>query len=102
MNKFFHNSALWKRIKSDDASERLIAQYGLYASAEAIRIISILLQPFMPERMRFALDLMQVPDSKRTFAQAELGADFSYGPPAVEPGVKGSPEVIFPILLSDN
>jgi methionyl-tRNA synthetase len=71
-------------------------------SAESIRIMAILLQPFMPERMKAALDLMEVDESNRTFDHAVVGADMSYGPGALAADVKPSVDVVFPMLLSSH
>ncbi|KIV78489.1 methionine-tRNA ligase [Exophiala sideris] len=103
-NKYFHNSALWGLIGTKDPKELRLAHYGVYMSAESIRIIAILLQPFMPEKMKTALDMIEVDDSKRTFNHAQLGADFTYGclPPDPEPGRRKPAEQLFPVLLSDN
>ncbi|KIW17880.1 methionine-tRNA ligase [Exophiala spinifera] len=123
-NKFFHNAALWGRMNTTDPGERQLAHYGVYMSAEAIRIVAILLQPFMPERMKVALDMMEVDESKRTFGHARVGADWTYGclppapaaaqpPPSTDGGKNnnnrkkaksagaGAPQ-LFPMLLSDN
>jgi methionyl-tRNA synthetase len=43
----------------------------LYATAEVVRQIAILLQPFMPDSAGKLLDLLAVPAEKRSFA--ELG-----------------------------
>ncbi|OQU99506.1 hypothetical protein CLAIMM_05133 [Cladophialophora immunda] len=101
-NKFFHNTGVWKIIKSADPETRRIANYVLFTSAESIRIMAILLQPFMPERMKAALDLMEVSESKRAFEDAVFGADFAYGPPALEANAKASADVVFPMLLSSH
>ncbi|KIX00137.1 methionine-tRNA ligase [Rhinocladiella mackenziei CBS 650.93] len=101
-NKFFHNAALWKRFQTEDPEELRLARYSLFMSAESIRIIAILLQPFMPERMKVALDMMEVHESRRTFEHTRVGADFIYGPPTFEADTKASTEVIFPMLLSAN
>lgn len=103
-NKYFHNSALWGLIGTKDPKELRLAHYGVYLSAEAVRIIAILLQPFMPEKMKTALDMMEVDESKRTFNHAQLGADFTYGCPPPEPdlGKRKGPQPLFPVLLSDN
>ncbi|KIW84582.1 methionine-tRNA ligase [Fonsecaea pedrosoi CBS 271.37] len=99
-NKLFHNSEVWKLIKSTDPETRRIANYILFTSADSIRVMAILLQPFMPQRMKAALDLMEVDESRRTFDDAVFGADFTYGPPALGPDAKASTEVVFPMLLS--
>jgi methionyl-tRNA synthetase len=72
-------------------------------SAESIRITAILLQPFMPEKMKVALDMMKVDESKRTFGHAQVGADWTYGPPSAQPSSEKRPvEQLFPVLLSAN
>ena len=62
--------------------------------------MAILLQPFMPDRMKAALDLMEVDPLKRTFDFAVIGADMTYGPPGLAIEAKSSEGVIFPMLLS--
>ncbi|KIX93299.1 uncharacterized protein Z520_10942 [Fonsecaea multimorphosa CBS 102226] len=99
-NKFFHNTEVWKIIKSADPETRRIANYVLFTSAESVRIMAILLQPFMPERMKAALDLMEVDESKRSLDDALFGADFTYGPPALKADSRSAGGVIFPMLLS--
>ncbi|KIW62105.1 methionine-tRNA ligase [Exophiala xenobiotica] len=105
-NKYFHNSALWRRIDATNPKELRLAHYGVYLTTESIRIIAILLQPFMPEKMKAALDTMEVAESKRTFEHAQLRADFTYGclPPEPEPDKKKrkSGDQLFPVLLSDH
>jgi methionyl-tRNA synthetase len=44
----------------------------LYVTAEILRIIAIMAQPFMPASMEMLLDLLNVPASERTFAHAEI------------------------------
>lgn len=70
----------------------------LYMSAESIRITAILLQPFMPEKMKVALDMMNVDDYKRSFDHAAVGADLTYG----LPDKTKTQEVLFPMLLSSH
>ena len=79
-----------------------MGQRALFLSAESVRIMAILLQPFMPDRMKAALDLMEVDESKRSFEYAQIGADLDYGPPAAPADLKSSASVVFPILLSSH
>ena len=79
-----------------------MGQRVLFMSAESIRIMAILLQPFMPDRMKAALDMMEVDESKRTFEYAEFGADLEYGPPALPAETKPAADIVFPILLSSH
>ena len=76
-NKFFNDKAPWKLAK-----EGKIDEMGgiLYASSEIIRIVSIILFPVMPNKMReirsvFSLDDSTLTlDNARTFYEIEPGA----------------------------
>ncbi|KAL8850056.1 MAG: hypothetical protein Q9221_004982 [Calogaya cf. arnoldii] len=72
----------------------------IYLCAESIRICGILLQPVMPQRMKDLLDLMGVDEGRRTFQDAAVGKDVTYGVPMVEVG-RGREGVVFPPLDSD-
>ncbi|KAL8648210.1 MAG: hypothetical protein Q9226_006089 [Calogaya cf. arnoldii] len=72
----------------------------IYLCAESIRICGILLQPVMPQRMKHLLDLMGVDEGRRTFRDAAVGKDVTYGVPMVEVG-RGREGVVFPPLDSD-
>ncbi|RVX73402.1 hypothetical protein B0A52_03044 [Exophiala mesophila] len=100
-NKFFHNSTPWRHIQSKDAKLHRLAQMTVYLSAESVRIVSILLQPFMPGQMQKALDMMGVLESNRTFQYALVGADLDYGTDAFVPSPEKprAPE-LFPKLIS--
>ncbi|KEF51904.1 methionyl-tRNA synthetase [Exophiala aquamarina CBS 119918] len=97
-NKFFHEAQLWDLLHSESAEEKLVAHYSLYITTETLRIISILLQPFIPEKAKAALDMMNVDESWRTFADARVGADFLYGTDAYKTENRSPP--LFPALLS--
>lgn len=49
MNKYIDENAPWKLAKADDAASRATLELTLYSCLEAVRIVSILVQPFMPE-----------------------------------------------------
>jgi methionyl-tRNA synthetase len=51
----------------------------IYNCAESIRIVGILLQPYMPIKASQLLDMLGVDESKRTFDHAKIGADGTYG-----------------------
>ena len=101
-NSFFQNTAVWRLIDSLDLGTKNLGQRVLFMSAESVRIMAILLQPFMPDRMTAALDLMEVDQSKRTFEYAQVGADLDYGPPTLPADTKPSAGVVFPMLLSSH
>lgn len=101
-NAFFQNTAAWRIIASKDPETTKMGLRVLFISAESIRIMAILLQPFMPNRMKAALDLMEVDESRRTYDFAEIGADSDYGSPAAPANTKPMTDVIFPMLLSSH
>jgi methionyl-tRNA synthetase len=63
-NGYFAEQAPWALAKTDPARQGTV----LYVTAEALRQIAILAQPFMPASMGKLLDLLAVPDGERSFA----------------------------------
>lgn len=70
----------------------------IYHCAESLRICGILLQPYMPAKMKQLLDMLGVAENARLYVNAGLGMDQDYGEPKYEIG-KGT-EVLFPSLTS--
>ncbi|KAJ9602411.1 methionyl-tRNA synthetase [Cladophialophora chaetospira] len=101
-NALFQNTAVWRLLSGQGPEARKMGQRVLFMSAESVRIMAILLQPFMPDRMKAALDLMEVDESKRSFQYAEIGADLDYAPAVVPVDTKGFIDVVFPMLLSSH
>ena len=63
-NRYFAGEAPWALAKTDPARQGTV----LYVTAEVLRQIAILAQPFMPASAGKLLDLLAVPDGERTFA----------------------------------
>jgi methionyl-tRNA synthetase len=63
-NRYFAGEAPWALAKSDPARQGTV----LYVTAEAIRQVAILAQPFMPTAAAKLLDLLAVPLAERQFA----------------------------------
>jgi methionyl-tRNA synthetase len=63
-NRYFAGAAPWALAKIDPAKQGTV----LYVTAEVIRQVAILSQPFMPQSAAKLLDLLGVPASERTFA----------------------------------
>ncbi len=63
-NRYFAGEAPWALAKTDPARQGTV----LYVTAEVLRQIAILAQPFMPASAGKLLDLLAVPDTERTFA----------------------------------
>jgi len=83
-NKFFQAAEPWNLIKLDDAESKAQLHQVIYAASEAARVACILLQPFMPDKMRQALDQLEVAPDKRGFEYAAYGKDISYAGQASE------------------
>jgi methionyl-tRNA synthetase len=66
-NRYFASEEPWVKRKSDPARMQTI----LYVTAEVLRIVAIMTQPFMPDSMAKLLGLLSVPEDARTFANAE-------------------------------
>ena len=69
----------------------------VYHCAEAIRIVGILLQPFMPGKAADLLEMIGVDKSRRTFAHTYLGIDETYGDAKIPVG-KDAWSALFPPL----
>ncbi len=85
-NRYFAAQEPWQLRKSDPARMATV----LYVTAEVLRNIAIMAQPFVPSGASKLLDLLEVEDHARDFAH--LGARFSLKPGAVLPAPSG----IFP------
>jgi methionyl-tRNA synthetase len=87
-NKYIDETMPWALAKDEQNKPRL-AQV-MYNLAESIRIVSILIQPFMPETPEKIWRQLAVPESQRTWESA--GVWGAYDP--VSPVAPG--EIIFP------
>lgn len=76
-----------------DAVDKIV-----FTSAEALRMIGIMLQPFMPSKAKSLLDQLGVDEAKRTFEFCEFQKDLDYGTPLVELQ-KGKKGLLFPPLI---
>ena len=73
----------------------------IYLSAEALRMIAIVLQPYMPNKAKMMLDQLGVHETRRTFEYCAVGRDVEYGTPMVDLGVRLE-GLLFPPLPSDD
>jgi methionyl-tRNA synthetase len=63
-NRYFTGEAPWALAKTDPARQGTV----LYVTAEVLRQIAILAQPFVPASAAKLLDLLAVPADERTFS----------------------------------
>ncbi|MGH6852736.1 MAG: class I tRNA ligase family protein, partial [Methylocella sp.] len=80
-NRYFASEEPWAKHKSDPARMQTI----LYVTAEVLRIVAIMAQPFMPASMEKLLGLLSVPADKRTFAHAEIAQGLVAGSSLLAP-----------------
>jgi methionyl-tRNA synthetase len=81
-NRYFAGEAPWALAKTDPARQRTV----LYVTAEVIRQVAVLAQPFMPAAAAKLLDLLAVPAEERQFAALGGGHRIAAGaklPPPV-------------------
>ena len=80
-NRYFAGEAPWALAKTDPVRQGTV----LYVTAEVLRQIAILAQPFMPASAEKLLDLLAVPADERTFSflggEHRLAAGVKLPPP---------------------
>ena len=80
-NRYFANEAPWALAKTDPARQKTV----LYVTAEVIRQIGVLCQPFMPDASAKLLDLLALPEDARDFASLPTRLDPGSQLPAPAP-----------------
>ena len=88
--------------KAGQGPEELEAEIDrvIYMAAEALRLVGIMLQAFIPSSAKRLLDMLGVAEERRNWEWCEMGKDDAYGVPFVSLG-KGEKGVLFPRLTSD-
>lgn len=71
----------------------------VYLNAETLRLVGIMLQPFMPTAAGRLLDMVGVASERRNWDWCFVGKDDAYGVPMVDLG-KGDKGLLFPGLTS--
>ncbi|PVI00261.1 hypothetical protein DM02DRAFT_593087 [Periconia macrospinosa] len=101
-NQFFHQSAPWSKIlpfaegEPGEDVDRIV-----YLASESLRIMGILLMPYMPNKAGMLLDQLGVDKSRRTHQYCKVNADLDYGTPMISLG-KGYEGALFPPLSSEE
>ena len=91
-NRYFAGEAPWAVAKTDPKRQATI----LYVTAEVIRQVAILAQPFVPASAAKMLDLLFVPAEDRSFAALQPGR-------RIKPGVTlPPPKAVFPRFVESE
>lgn len=79
-NRYFAGQEPWALKKTDPARMETV----LYVTAEVLRVIGLLIQPYMPASATRLLDILAVPAERRSFADIEtrLASGTPLPPPA--------------------
>ncbi|EHA57079.1 methionyl-tRNA synthetase [Pyricularia oryzae 70-15] len=102
-NKFITDCAPWSVTNENDAdAAELNVRSCIYLCAESLRIMGILLQPFVPNKSSELLDMLGVKETHRDLSHARLGADSTYGVPQVALGSSGVHSGLFPALVVEG
>jgi methionyl-tRNA synthetase len=80
-NRYFAAEEPWRKRKTDPARMESV----LRTTAESLRVVALLLQPFMPSSMDKLLTLLGVPPSARDFSAAVPEHALQSGTPLPEP-----------------
>ncbi|KAG9244960.1 methionyl-tRNA synthetase-like protein [Calycina marina] len=91
-NKYLQDAQPWSH--KDDVE---YVSRAIYRCAESLRIIGILLQPFMPEKAAQLLDILGVEESRRMLRDAARGTDGDFGEPKT-PISRDAWKSLFPAL----
>jgi methionyl-tRNA synthetase len=90
-NRYFAGEAPWALAKTDPVRQGTV----LYVTAEVIRQVAILAQPFMPDSAGKLLDLLAIPAGERDFSR--LGGAHRLKPKtALPPSIPVFPRYIEP------
>lgn len=102
-NKFITEAEPWVQAKAPSLTlrEEQKLRRTVYLAAESLRLSGILLQPFIPDKAGELLDILGVDEGRRTFDDAKIGVDFTYGTPKRDPG-KYSYDALFPPLAVED
>ncbi|KAF2863527.1 hypothetical protein K470DRAFT_103811 [Piedraia hortae CBS 480.64] len=89
--------AVIKRIQENSGDEEELTSKldeSIYLAAESLRLVGILLQPFIPQKAEMLLDRLGVDKTRRSWDWCAVGADSTYGVPMMDLG-KGKKGVLF-------
>jgi methionyl-tRNA synthetase len=72
----------------------------VYLNAETLRLVGIMLQPFIPAKAKELLDMLGVSDERRNWDWCSVGKDDGYGVPMIDVGAGKGFRQLFPVLVN--
>ncbi|TVY51260.1 putative methionine--tRNA ligase, mitochondrial [Lachnellula cervina] len=100
VNQKAQDGLVIKHAEAQDLNQLKIER-TIFHCAEAIRIVGILLQPYMPTKAAQLLDMLGVDEGHRTFDYARLDADYTYGTPKLPSGKRDFDSLFPPLSVVD-
>lgn len=92
----------WTLVKQNPAEPNPKLDRIIYLCAESVRVVGILLQPFMPSKMERLLDTLGVNPDARSFQHATR-QDRDFGAPSDAYNIgRGTQGALFPPLRFDG
>jgi methionyl-tRNA synthetase len=89
-NRYFAGQEPWALKKTDPAKMETV----LYVTAEVLRMVGVLIQPYVPESAAKLLDVLAVPEAKRSFAH--------FGERLASGTALPAPQPIFPRFVDEE
>jgi len=90
VNGYFAGQAPWALVKEGEKQDLARAATVLYVSADVVRQIAILLQPYVPASAEKLLDLLAIPEAQRSHASLGPAGRLTSG------SLLPAPAVVFP------
>ena len=101
-NKFISIAAPWALVKRpEDEESKTLVNPTIYAASESLRLVGILLQPFIPDMAAHLLDILGVAEDRRQLSSATPGNDLDYGVPIRSPGTDTWDSLAPPLPLEE-
>ncbi|KAK5164152.1 methionyl-tRNA synthetase [Saxophila tyrrhenica] len=111
-NAYVQHAAPWSLVKMRQAEEQSLsankkrieqldrdAHRIVFVTGETLRMVGIMLQPFMPVKAKELLDMLGVVEERRNWEWCAVGKDDGYGVSMKDLGKRGDGQ-LFPMLIN--
>jgi methionyl-tRNA synthetase len=99
---YLHHAAPWNLATPQHCPPEV--DEIVFLTADSLRIVGILLQPFIPDKAARLLDMLGIEEKRRTLEWIGAGSDASFGRATDGDAIKGRllRNILFPPLDSDE